>query len=44
MEHTIEAYITNLGKYTEGELIGEWVEFPISSEQFQDVLKRIGIG
>ena len=22
-----EAYITNLGKYNEGELVGEWVKF-----------------
>ena len=37
------AYITNLGKYNEGELIGEWVEFPIDEEDFADVLDRIGI-
>ena len=24
-----KAFITNLGKYNEGELVGEWVEFPI---------------
>ena len=23
-----EAFITNLGKYNEGELIGEWLKFP----------------
>ena len=26
----IEAYVTNLGKYNEGELVGEWVKFPIT--------------
>lgn len=36
-------YLTNLGKYNEGELIGEWVELPISNEELQEVFKRIGI-
>ena len=39
-----EAFVTNLGKYNEGELIGEWVKFPISNEEMQEVFKRIGIG
>lgn len=39
----IKGYITNLGKYNEGFLIGEWIEFPISSDDFNDVLNRIGI-
>ena len=38
------AYITNLGKYNEGELIGEWVQFPIDEDDFEEVLKKIGIG
>ena len=38
-----KAYITNLGKYNEGDLIGEWVEFPIDEDEFNEVLKRIGI-
>lgn len=36
-------YLTNLGKYNEGELIGEWVQLPISNEELQAVFKRIGI-
>lgn len=36
-------YLTNLGKYNEGELIGEWVELPVSQEELQKVFKRIGI-
>lgn len=44
MEATIKAYVTNLGKYTEGELIGEWVNFPITPKEYQNVLERIGIG
>lgn len=38
-----EAYITNLGKYNEGELVGEWVEFPVSDEEIEEVFERIGI-
>ena len=40
----IEAYVTNLGKYNEGELVGEWVKFPVSKEEMSAVLDRIGIG
>ena len=36
-------YLTNLGKYSEGHLIGEWVDLPISEEELQKVLDRIGI-
>jgi len=39
-----EAYITNLGKYNEGELVGEWVKFPTRSEDLKKVFERIGIG
>ena len=39
-----DAFITNLGKYNEGELIGEWVGFPTTPEEMQDVFRRIGIG
>lgn len=39
----LKAYITNLGKYNEGELIGKWIEFPISEEELQEVFEEIGI-
>ena len=39
----IKGFITNLGKYNEGELVGEWITFPIDKEELQEVLKRIGI-
>lgn len=26
-------YLTNLGKYNEGYLIGEWVELPITEDE-----------
>ena len=38
-----EAFVTNLGKYNEGYLVGEWVKFPITNEEMQEVFKRIGI-
>lgn len=38
-----EAYITNLGKYNEGALVGEWVKFPTTYENMQEVFQRIGI-
>jgi len=42
--HMLEAYITNLGKYNEGELVGEWLAFPTTQEKLDAALKRIGIG
>ena len=44
MEEKLKAYVTNLGKYNEGQLIGEWVSFPVKMEEYQKVLERIGIG
>ena len=38
-----EAFITNLGKYNEGYLVGEWVKFPCTNEELENVFKRIGI-
>lgn len=40
---TISVFITNLGKYNEGELVGEWLELPTTSEQIEQSLERIGI-
>lgn len=37
------AFVTNLGKFNEGEIIGEWINFPIKQEEFQKVLEKIGI-
>lgn len=39
----IKAFVTNMGKYNEGYLVGEWVELPITPDKWQDTLKRIGI-
>lgn len=42
-EYFMKAFVTNLGKYNEGELIGEWVEFPIDEDDFNKILEKIGI-
>lgn len=39
----LSVYLTNLGKYNEGYLIGEWVELPVTDEELEAVLERIGI-
>lgn len=39
----MKIYLTNLGKYNEGELVGEWVELPAAQEELEKVFERIGI-
>ena len=39
----ISIFLTNLGKYNEGYLIGEWVKLPVQKDKLEDVLRRIGI-
>ena len=39
----IKGFITTLGKYNEGVLVGEWITFPIDEEDLKAVLERIGI-
>ena len=39
----MKAYVTNLGKYNEGELVGKWISFPIDEDDFQDELESIGV-
>ena len=43
-DYPFAAFVTNLGKYNEGELVGEWVKFPTTPEEMQAVFQRIGIG
>ena len=43
-DYPFAAFITNLGKYNEGALVGEWVKFPTTAEEMKEVFKRIGIG
>lgn len=39
----IKGFITNLGKYNEGDLVGEWITFPIDDEELKEVFQRIEI-
>lgn len=39
----IKGFITNLGRYNEGELVGKWVEFPIYENALESVFEDIGI-
>jgi len=43
-DYPFAAFITNLGKYNEGMLVGEWMKFPTTAEELKEVFKRIGIG
>ena len=40
-EVVFRAYVTNLGMYNEGYLVGEWVDFPISHEKDLEIKKAI---
>ncbi len=39
----IGAFITNLGKYNEGELVGKWHSFPTTKEAIEETFREIGI-
>lgn len=39
----LRIYLTNLRKYNEGMLVGEWVDLPVSEEELSKVFDRIGI-
>ena len=39
---TIKGYITNLGKYNEGDLVYKLISFPISEEELNEALATIG--
>lgn len=43
MSKVFSAYVTNLGKYNEGMLIGKWVDFPTTPEIMKEVFTEIGI-
>ena len=42
-EPIISAFITNLGKYNEGELVGKWHDFPTTKEEIIQTFEEIGI-
>lgn len=39
----MEIFLTNLGKYVEGCLVGQWVKLPVPEDKLESVLKEIGI-
>ena len=39
----MKIFITNLGKYCEGYLVGKWVKLPVADDKLDEVLKEIGI-
>lgn len=39
----LKIFLTNLGRYNEGCLMGEWVKLPVPEDKLEDVLHRIGI-
>lgn len=39
----IKVFLTNLGKYNEGYLIGEWLELPATKQEIDACMERIGI-
>jgi len=39
----IAAYVTNLGKYNEGDLCGEYLKLPATTEDVKGLLARIGV-
>lgn len=41
-DNKIRIYLTNLGKYNEGKLVGDWVDLPVN-DNFKSVLNKIGI-
>ena len=43
-DFSLSAFVANLGKYNEGELVGEWVRFPVRQEDMETFLDRIGMG
>ena len=43
METMFEAYVTNAGKYSEGQLVGETLKFPTTAQEVEALLKRIGV-
>ena len=40
----LKVWIGNLGKYNEGELVGEWLELPVSKKELNTFLReKVGL-
>lgn len=44
MDTNTKIYITNLGKYNEGYLVGEWISLPFTEEEINNLFVRIKLG
>ena len=42
-DYPFAAFVTNLGKYNEGELVGEWVKFPTTADEMKKVFVGVCI-
>lgn len=37
----MRVWVGNLGKYNEGELVGEWITLPMPKNQLDDILSKL---
>ena len=42
-EFKLNAFVANLDKYNEGELVGEWVSFPVTASEMENILPKLGL-
>lgn len=40
----LKVYVANLGKYSEGVLVGEWLDLPATDKEIESLMERIGVG
>lgn len=44
MADILKVYVANLGKYNEGELVGDWISLPVENEELEKFLsEKVGI-
>lgn len=39
----LRVYVANLGKYNEGELVGEWLDLPATDKEIENCMKNIRV-
>lgn len=44
MTEPIKIYVANLGKYNEGELVGQWLTLPATDNEIKEMFANIGVG
>ena len=40
MADILKVYVANLGKYNEGELVGDWISLPVENEELEKFLSE----